>query len=435
MAETGPAAVAVAAAEALVSPDRLVELCRGLVDIASPPGQERPVAEHAARVLVEAGLDGRVQLVDGELANAHGRLPASLDPSAGSGGSLLLYAPLDTVTSGDPDEDLPWAGPELRPDHLPRAEVRDGMVVGLGAHNPKGHAACVLAAAEAIAAAGIPLARDLLVGLGGGGMPTNARCPDLPDAHGRGCAALVDHLQPSEAVIAKSGWAVSWEEVGLTWFEVEVRGTHTYVGSRHLLPYRNAIADAAHLIQGLERWFERWAVETGDELMAPQGVVAAIEGGWPHTAAFTTALCRFWVDLRLSPRTTPGQAAEAFGAEVDRLAAEVGAEMSWRQTVAIPGTTTDPSEPVIERSIVAWEGLTGQAHAPIPGLSGATDANILRAKGVPTARVGLPKVTRPGLDVDFAFGMNAVDIDDLVSLTRLLIRIAIDRCGPERGAP
>ena len=142
--------------------------------------------------------------------------------------------------------------------------------------------------------------------------------------------------RPDQAVIAKTGWAVSWEEVGLTWFTVEVRGTHTYVGSRHLLPYRNAIADAGRMVVGLEAWFEQWTEDHRDGLVAPQGVVAAIEGGWPHMAAFTTDSCRFHVDLRLSPRTSPEEAAKAFGAEVDRLAADIGAEVSWTQGIAIP---------------------------------------------------------------------------------------------------
>jgi acetylornithine deacetylase/succinyl-diaminopimelate desuccinylase-like protein len=317
----------------------------------------------------------------------------------------------------------------------PGAEIRDGMVIGLGAHNPKGHAACVLAAVEALARAGHQPRGDLLAGFGGGGMPTNRRRPDLPDAHGRGCSALVDALRPDQAVIAKSGWAVSWAEVGLTWFEVDVRGTHTYVGSRHLLPYRNAIADAGQLIGGLESWFERWAEEKGDELIAPQGVVGAIAGGWPSMPAFTTDSCRFWVDLRLHPDTTPDDAAAAFGAEINRLATEIGAEVSWRQTVAIPGTRTPPDAPIIRRAIAAWEALEGRPHQPIPRLSGATDANILRANGVPTARIGLPKVAPPGTDVDFAFGMNAVAIADLERLTKLLIHIAVSAdAGPETRA-
>lgn len=400
-----------------------------MVSIASPTGEEAGLAQYLAGEMSTVGLKGAVQHVDRTgLANAHGRVVGS-----GQGPSLLFYAPIDTVTDGVADADLPWVGPELRPDMIPDAEVRDGIVTGLGAQNPKGHGACVLAAAEAIVAAGIPLAGDLLVGFGGGGMPSNRRRAGLTGGHGAGCAALIGELTPSEAVIAKTGWAISWEEVGLTWFEVEVSADQTYVGSRHLLPYRNAIADAGHIAIGLERWFEDWAARHRDGLVAPQGVVAAIEGGWPHKPAFTTGMCRIYVDLRLSPRTTGSEAAAAFGTEVQRLATEVGADVDWRQTVVIAGTTTDPAEPIIRSAVACWEALNGRAHAPITGLSGATDANILRGRGIPTARVGLPKISPeklgPDATVDFQLGMNAVDVDDMVELTRLLIRIAIDRCG------
>jgi acetylornithine deacetylase/succinyl-diaminopimelate desuccinylase-like protein len=420
----------VAAAEASVARERLVELCAAMVDIASPTGEEGPLARFLASEMASSGLNGEVQDltardgVGGDMANAHGRLPG-----AGDARSLLLYAPLDTVTTGDPTEDLPWAGPELRPDMRPRAEVRDDLVIGLGAQNPKGHGACVLAAAEALASSGARLAGDLMVGFGAGGMPSNRRRPDLPDGHGAGCAALVDLLRPDEAVIAKTGWAVSWEEVGLMWFTVAVGGTHTYVGSRHLLPYRNAIADAAHIVRGLEAWFPRWAEEHRDGLVAPQGVVAAIDAGWPHLVAFTPAVCRFHVDLRISPRTDPADAARAFTAEVARLAAEIGADAACSNTVTIPGTATDTDAAIITSAIRCWESLEHRAHTPIAGLSGATDANILRAHGVPTARVGLPKVSPERLEVDFQLGMNAVAVDDMERLTKLLIRVAVDRLG------
>ena len=427
------AAGVIAAADAAVSRTRLVDLCSMMVDIASPTGGEGPLAQALADELATAGLSGQVQRLDapeaaaGDMANAHGCWP-----SVGDGTSLLMYAPIDTVTVGHEADDLPWAGSELRADMRAEAAVRDDVVIGLGAQNPKGHGACIVAAAAALAATGAPLAGDLLIGFGAGGMPTNGRRCDLPDGHGVGCAALVEALRPDCAVIAKTGWAVSWEEVGLTWFEVEVRGSHTYVGSRHLLPYRSAIADAGHLVAGLERWFPTWADQHRTGLVAPQGVVAAIDGGWPHMPAFTTAVCRFWVDLRISPRTSPDEAAAAFGAEVDRLAAEINADVSWRQTVAIPGTTTNPDEPIIMSSIRCWEDVNGRPHQPILGLSGATDANILRAMGVPTARVGLPKVAparMPDQEIDFQLGMNAVDVDDMERLTRLLIRIAVDVCG------
>jgi len=424
------AAVWIAAAESFVQRDRLAQLCAAMVDIASPTGEEAALAAWLAAEMQRVGLDGCVQPVAATSANAYGRFRGSAPD-----GSLLLYAPIDTLTAGDAAQDVPWIGPLLRADMRAAAKrLGDEIIVGLGAQNPKGHAACILAAAEALRTAEVPLIADLLVGFGALGMPSNRRRPELPDGHGAGCAALVKTLRPTQTVIAKSGWAISWEEVGLTWFEVEVDGTHTYVGSRHLLPYRSAIGDAAHIVAGLECWFPSWAEEHRDGLVAPQGVVGAIDGGWARMPAFTPAVCRFMVDLRLSPRTSAVEAADAFGAEVERLAAEIGATVRWRQTVVVPGTTTDPSARIVTSAIAAWESLTGRAHTPIVGLSGATDANILRALGVPTARVGLPKVSpaKVGSDVDFQLGMNAVDLNDMELLTRLLIRIAIDICGVVR---
>jgi LytS/YehU family sensor histidine kinase len=61
--------------------------------------------------------------------------------------------------------------------------------------------------------------------------------------------------------------------------------------------------------------------------------------------------------------------------------------------------------------VAAWESVAGLPHEPILRNSGATDANVLRMRGVPTARVGMPKVTRGlnGEAVDFTLGMNLVD--------------------------
>jgi len=393
-----------------------------LVDVPSPTGEEGPLARQIAQWLTQRGIDADEQPITDQQSNAVGWLGG-----AGQGPSLLLYAPIDTVTSNAPAEDLPWAG-EWRPDMRAQAWRKGDFVFGLGAQNPKGHAACILVAAQALVAAGAPLAGQLRLGFGAGGMPTDSR-PGMPGGagHGAGCAhMLAAEPLPDYAVIAKTGWFVSWEEVGLAWYEVRVRGTHTYVGSRHLLPYVNAIGQAARLVERLEAWFPDWAEQNRDGLVRPQGVVAFIEGGTERTAAFTPAECRIRFDLRLSPRTSPQAADQAVDALLRGLKAELGIDMDWRRTIGIPGTTTAPDNWIVRAAIESWEALENRPHQPILGLSGATDANILRAGGVPTARVGLPKAPLDGLD--FQLGMNAAHLPDMVRLTRLLVRTAIATC-------
>jgi hypothetical protein len=94
--------------------------------------------------------------------------------------------------------------------------------------------------------------------------------------------------------------------------------------------------------------------------------------------------------------------------------------------VGIPGSRTEPDHWIVQRAVEAWEAEAGEPHAAVRRTSGATDANILRNRGIPTVRVGLPKSTdADGSPIGFGPGMNTVDIDALETLTRYLIRIAL----------
>jgi acetylornithine deacetylase/succinyl-diaminopimelate desuccinylase-like protein len=421
------------AARARVSRERLLDLAAGLVAIPSPTGDEAAVARYAAAELERAGLRSGVQPLDDRQANARAVLP-------GSGGvpDLLLYAPVDTLTTGRPEADLPWAGPRLRADMRPEPVAHGHYLTGLGAGNPKGHAACVMAAAEAIAAAGVPLAGSLLVGLGSGGMPTNALGLDGDQrrhtGQGAGCSFLLEQgFWADYAVIAKPGWMVSHDEVGLAWFEVTVPGSHTYVGSRHRLPYANAVAAAGQVAGGLEEWFEQYARSHTAGTVAPQGVVAAVSGGWMRMAAVTPAACLLRCDLRLAPGFSPMAAKREFGAALTRIGVRLGVDLSFDMVLAIPGTCTDPDSPVVRAAVAAWEEASGRRHEQPAGNSGATDANILRGRGIPTVRIGMPKVSTTDLGIDpsadFQMGMNTVDVREMERLTRLLIRVAVDVIG------
>ncbi|WP_430334513.1 M20 family metallopeptidase [Rhodococcus sp. ACT016] len=409
-----------------VDQGRLRDLVVGLVDIVSPTGDEAPLARHIADTLSDAGVEAHTMYLDDRQANSWARVRGG-----GTGPDLLLYAPIDTVTSGNAEEDVPWAAETLRPDLRARAVVDGGYVIGLGASNPKGHAACVIAAVEAIRAADIPLTGDLLAGFGAGGMPTNAR-PGVGNSRrntgqGVGCSFLLEQgVWADFALIAKPGWTVSWEEVGLAWFEITVHGSHTYVGSRHRLPYRNPVALAGAVAQRLEDWFPEYSNRHRDGLVFPQGMVANIRGGWERTASFTPGQVRMMVDLRLSPRTTPTAAKRELAEAVRAISVDLDARIDIEQILAIPGEASDEQMWLCRSAIDAWEAFEGGPHREARDASGATDANILRGRGIPTVRVGMPKVVDAPFEVDFAMGMNTVDLREAERLTRYLIRVAVD---------
>ncbi|MFI7128067.1 M20 family metallopeptidase [Nonomuraea sp. NPDC050153] len=418
------------AAWAKIDDERLTALIAGMVDIPSPTGEEGPLARWLAERLREAGLAGRYQPIDDDQGNAIGRLRGD-----GTGPDLLLYAPIDTLTVGAEEEDVPQVGPALRDDMRPSAVVDGDFVIGLGASNPKGHGAALIAAAEAVAAAGIPLHGDVLIGLGAGGMPTNRRGVPRARRHnagqGNGCSFMLEQgLHADYAVIAKPGWTAAWEEVGLCWFEVVVRGTYSYVGSRHRMPYRNPIVAAGTVIAGLEQWFPGYSARHTDGLVAPQGNIGGIEGGWRRTASLSPAACRFHVDLRISPRTTPMRAKREFGEAIDRIrAAHPEIDLDWEMTLAIPGSHTPESDWIVSAAKAAWEELEGRPHEPILGNSGATDANILRLWGIPTVRTGMDRIGEDApMALDFPAGMNVVDVRQARKLTRALIHTIVNTC-------
>lgn len=406
-----------------VTRERLAEAVCGMVDIPSPTGSEAPVAGWIAERLAEAGVPARLQHLDDRQANAVGTLPG-----AAGGPSVLLYAPLDTFTTGDPALDLPWAGPAMRTDMLPRSAVLGELVQGLGAGNPKGHAACVLVLLTALARAGVEPPGDVVGGFGAGGMPSfavdGAARGRRNTGHGVGASFLLERgFTTDYAVIAKPGWGVSHEEVGLVWLDVLVPGIHTYAGSRHRLPYRNAVARAGAVAQHLEEWLDRYAARHEHGTMRPQGVVSSVAGGFERLAAATPALVRLRLDLRLTTRQTPAGVTREVRDECRRI----GADLRVEQVAAIPASHTPPSSPIVRAAVAAWEAVAGEPHLPIRANSGATDANILRMRGVPTARVGMPKVTAApgGGPIDFTLGMNLVDLREMRRLVEVLARTVL----------
>lgn len=426
----------VEAAWSAIDVGALRALVAEMVSIPSPTGEEAQLARFLTERLRDFGLRAIYQPLDDRQGNAIGFLNGS-----GTGPSLLLYAPIDTLTVGEEREDVPGVGACLRADMRPETTGTADWVVGLGASNPKGHGACIVAAAAAILKAGVPLTGDLIVGLGAGGMPSNGRSTSASSrrnvGQGIGCSYMLEQgIFPDFAIIAKPGWSVAWEEVGLAWFQVTVHGTFNYVGSRHRLPYRNPIVAAAVVIEELERWFAEYSARHTSGLVSPQGQIGFIHAGWGHTASLSPASCTLLVDLRLSPRTNPADARQEFSEIIERIrTGHPDIEVESDMVLSIPGTSTPPDNWIVRTCISSWEAIEGKAHEPLLSTSGATDANILRNRGVPTARVGMPKaIDDQGIEVDFAMGMNASDVRHMIRLTRLLVHSAVATCTVPRSA-
>ena len=404
----------------------LRELAR-IVDIPSPTGEERPLAEYLVHLMRDAGLKAWVQPIDALSANAVGEL------GDGDGPSIMLFAPLDSAFSGVEAEEVPWAGAALRPDQKPVARIEGDGVIGLSADNPKAHIMAILSAAFAMKKAQVPLTGRVVLAFGAGGAPSNKR-PALARwnvGHGIGCEYLLQQgVRADYAIVTKPGYAVQWEEVGICWFRLRVHGLQTYVGRKHALADDSAIGKAGALIPMLEKWFAEYSARHTDGLVAPQAAIGAIEGGWTYKPAFPPAACDLYIDMRISPRSTPMEVWRELNAALRSIQARVGdptLTMDCKLIAAVEGPSTPQTSWIVRSCTRAWEAVEGRKHEPFKLTSGQTEAVILRRHGIQTARVGLPATMTPGAERP-KHTMGVTRVGGVVKLAEVLGRTLIDTC-------
>ena len=414
-------------AAALLDGDWMLKTLAGAVNIASPTGEERPFAEYLVSVMEESGLKSWVQPIDALSANAIGEF------GDGDGPSVMLFAPLDSPFSGLEAEEVPWCGPALRPDQLPVAQIQDGGVIGLSADNPKAHIVSSISAVAALKKAGVPVSGRVVLAFGAGGAPSNKRPPlaRWNVGHGTGCEYLLQQgVRGDFAIITKPGYAVQWEEVGVCWFRVRIHGSQSYVGRKHALVDNNPILRAAQIMPLLEAWFGEYSRRHTDGLVAPQAAIGAIEGGWTYKPAFPPAACDIYVDMRISPRTSPMQAWRELTAALADIKTKLGdpsLAIDCNLVAAVEGPGTPENNWIVQSCTRAWEAVEGRKHEALTQTSGQTEAAILRRHGIPTARVGLPSQMTPNAERP-AHTMGVVKVSSMSKLAEVILRTLVDTC-------
>ncbi len=423
-------------AVAAIDTERLVGLVTEMVEIPSATGDEGPLARFLVGVMKDRGLEAFYQEIDDHRGNAIGRLRGS-----GDGSDLLFYGHLDTTFTGNADEDYPVIGPADRPDLRPRVEFDGDLMMGLGVANPKGGDACAITAVDAVRRAKVPLRGDVLIGLASGGIHKRPIKAALRDYRGRayvgfgiGCEFMLKHgVRADHCISTKPGYSVVWEEPGECWFTVQTRGTLCYSGLRHTIQrYRNPITDAGTLVGALEAWFPEYTRANTLGLIAPQGAVGAIEGGWPFKPEFVPGICNVYADLRTNARIDPLDVKRQFG---DKIAAirrqHPDIDLAWDMVMSVPGSRTEPTRWIVQSCMRAWEAVEKRPHVFARELSGTTDGNVLRAWGIPTARLGLPGLMTP--DPSWPSMFDACRVEDLERLTKCYVHALVDTCTRPRA--
>ena len=416
----------------LIQPNRLQDLLFALTDIHSPTGSAATACQFLVNHLQGYGIDAQFMPFSGDSGAGLATLPGD-----SSGANLLLYAPIDTHLEGD-DSDYPWTGREPTVDTQPRA-VREGdWIYGLGSSNPKAMVATLAEIMICAKESGIPWPGTLTFGFADGGMPV-----DISARQGAGMSNGIFHLLnrgalPDFCIVMKPWNWVYHEEPGMAWFKITVWGTLGYAGVPRGTPgFRSSIVPAAQLILDLEEWLPAYTERHTSGDIRPDGWISAVRAGWPERPAFPSAATEIYFDVRVNPRCSPAQVRAEFAEFISTLqSTRPELECEWQMYGSVPGGSTDVGNWIIQSARRGWEEVEKTPYPAQPDLlGGQTDGSLLRALGIPTARMGWPWPAE-GAPVPYAEGlggMGATYIPDLIPCAEKILYAVVDTCARKRN--
>jgi len=334
-------------------------LCRLVaVDSVNPslvPGGagEVEVASEIAGWARDAGLS--VSVLEGTADR-----PSVVVRSAPAARTLLVCGHIDTV------------GVEGMTDPLaPR--VDGDRLYGRGAYDMKaGVAAALIAAREAV---GLGLSGDVVVACVADEEHSSLGVQEVLRLV-RADAAIVTEPTELQVVVAHKGFV---------WAEVTVEGVAAH-GSRPHLGV-DAIVKAAPVLAGIGALDEWLAAETSHPLLGRGSVHAGTIGGGVEPSAYP-GRCTVTVERR----TLPGETAQTFAGELERLLDDARAtdpelQASFATTLVRQPFTADPDSEIVRATCDAAEAVLGTAPA-LTGASYWADAAFIAAAGIPTVMFG-----------------------------------------------
>jgi acetylornithine deacetylase/succinyl-diaminopimelate desuccinylase-like protein len=347
----------------LLSTDRLLHLARTLVAIPSVTGAEQRLADWTAAFLSDRGFRNLRRL---PVAESGASIVAEY--GAAHGPAVMLNFHLDTfpVCAG-------WTGDPLTP------RVAGDRLYGLGAHDMKGGAACLLGAVEAIVHSGVELPGRLIVSATSDEENWSRGAHALINSGAlAGCVACLVP-EPSDAGTLTIG------QRGRHVFRIAFSGqaAHAAFGGGV-----NAVTDAA---QVAARLAEPDAVDLGyAERFGLSGSLCVIGLHGGGTLILVPEHAELFIDRHILPSETAESAAAQIRAVVEACNVESRWELTWddRPTPAPGPFVVDPASALVQTVRAHLEREQGREVRLALGRSVADTSHFAVHGGVPTLICG-----------------------------------------------
>ena len=414
---------------AQIDRDELARLGCDLVNLPSPTGQEKAVAEFILDWFKANGLKAVRQDVEVDRPNAVGVLKGD-----GTGLSLGFNGHMDTSFTGTA-EDLRMVA-DIEPDEMLKGSIAGNKVRGLGISNMKGGVAAFMMAAKALKKSGVKLKGDAVFAAVVGEI---SRTPIGPwqtkeyRGEGAGTRHLLTHgMHTDYAVVADgSDMNIVWTQTGVVQLKITTFGkAEAAWGSKrstHPMEKLNAIVKMTKIIAGIEKWAEgfeeRYIYNSPTGPLFPKVNIGAIEGGAPYRPNYFPGVCSIYVDIRMPPQVRP----VTIQHEVEKTLASLGVEYELDLYKSLLGHEGKGVDPVVQSLEEIHQHLFGSKlrfEAP-DRASIWTDTNVYNELGIPAVKIG-PRGRRIGPRAE------EIDIDEMVKAAQIYSLVALDICSRER---
>ena len=420
---------------ARIDPAEIAKLTMDMVDIPSPMGGERELAEYLVGRFKAAGLRTRLQEVEPDRFNVFGVLEGT-----GGGPRVMYCGHLDSTYGGD-EEGIR----DLGPGYQPKSWREDDWIYGVGVYNMKGGHASSILAVEALARAKAKFRGELTIA-GVVGETCHTPVGRYQGARYRGCGIgsrfMVNNGITADMVVIPEPTSnrISVASGGYVFFELVTRGnpgaTYRRGGqSVAVKPGEDAIEKMLRAIPSLRQWGERYLADTKYKGEPAGNVnIIAIEGGHPFRASKLPCFCRLYLEVGLMPGQMHADIIDAvrkLTADVRTREPDIEIEMNVVQTAH--AAEISPDEYVVRAVTEAHGSVWGQAPEVTWDGWYADTAPLTRA-GIPAICYGPQGRMRGGGSGYYPKEGEHVHVDDLVKGAQVFVRAAVDSLDLDRGA-
>lgn len=347
-----------------ITGERLIELTRTLVEIPSETGKEKEIGDWLVKYFDELGLSSITRLCVEEAGDTIvGVLEGNRD-----GPTMMLNFHIDTFDAFEGWDTEPFKVVET-----------DDMLIGLGAHDMKGGAACVLAALEAIVKSGTKLGGKLII----------SGTSD-EEYWSRGAHALIN-----SGLIKDCDYCIVPEPASQATILIGERGRHVFkirfYGKSISAAYDegiNAVVDASKVIAEFEKHKpDGFGYIPEYDMKGTLCVIGLHSGG---DKIYVPELAEVTVDRHILPGQTVEEAAQQIRNIIEDVGIKGTYELTWdeRPTPAPASFITDPESEFVQAAKRNLEEQLGEEVRFTLAMSVADTNHIAVHGGVPTIIMG-----------------------------------------------